>query len=152
MDHEALAKIGLKTLKDGAATRDSYEQLAAWIGRVGREHSASGGGQKLSAAESTLDCVACHETKDRHRGLFGRGCAECHGTSGWAIAEFRHPSPKSTDCAECHLPPPSHLMEHFATVSKRVAMKPDARVEQCFLCHQTTTWNDIKEVGWYKHH
>jgi hypothetical protein len=43
-------------------------------------------------------------------------------------------------------------MEHFAMVSKRVALKPDARVEQCFLCHLTTSWNDIRGVGYYKHH
>jgi hypothetical protein len=33
-----------------------------------------------------------------------------------------------------------------------VARKPHAKVEQCYLCHQTTAWNDIKGVGWYKHH
>ena len=27
-----------------------------------------------------------------------------------------------------------------------------ADVSQCFLCHQTNAWNDIKGVGWYKHH
>jgi hypothetical protein len=37
-------------------------------------------------------------------------------------------------------------------ISMTVAGQPHARVEQCFLCHQTTAWNDIKRVGWYKHH
>lgn len=27
-----------------------------------------------------------------------------------------------------------------------------ARVEQCYLCHQTDARNDIRGVGWYKHH
>jgi hypothetical protein len=43
-------------------------------------------------------------------------------------------------------------MEHFHMVSQRVAGKEHARVEQCYLCHQTTSWNDIRGVGWYKHH
>jgi len=43
-------------------------------------------------------------------------------------------------------------MEHFKMISARVARQPQARVEQCFACHQTTSWNDIKGVGWYKHH
>ncbi len=43
-------------------------------------------------------------------------------------------------------------MGHFQMVSKRVAGQPHADVRQCFLCHQTTAWNDIKGVGWYKHH
>jgi hypothetical protein len=152
MDHEAIARIGLRSLKDDSASRAAYERLATWIGNAGHERLTPSGERRLSAAESALNCVACHDTKDRHRGRFGRDCTECHGTSKWAIAEFRHPSPKSTECSQCHLPPPSHSMEHFTMVSKRVALKPDARVEQCFLCHLTTSRNDIRGVGYYKHH
>jgi hypothetical protein len=43
-------------------------------------------------------------------------------------------------------------MGHFHMVSAKVARRPHARVNQCHLCHQTTSWNDIKGVGWYKHH
>jgi hypothetical protein len=25
-------------------------------------------------------------------------------------------------------------------------------VDQCFECHNTTGWNDIIDVGFYKHH
>ena len=52
-------------------------------------------------------------------------------------------------------------MMHFEMVSKRIA-KPvlpgtntsheGATVNQCYLCHETTSWNDIEGVGWYKHH
>lgn len=27
-----------------------------------------------------------------------------------------------------------------------------ARPNQCYRCHQTTSWNDILGVGYYKHH
>ncbi|ERH41142.1 hypothetical protein N750_17225 [Legionella pneumophila str. Leg01/53] len=37
-------------------------------------------------------------------------------------------------------------------ISKKVAHEHEARVDQCFLCHQTTLWTDIKGVGFYKHH
>jgi hypothetical protein len=43
-------------------------------------------------------------------------------------------------------------MGHFEMVSKTVAGQPHTQVEQCYLCHQTDAWNDIKGVGWYKHH
>jgi len=33
-----------------------------------------------------------------------------------------------------------------------MSAQPHARVDQCLLCHQTTSWNDIRGVGWYKHH
>ena len=102
--------------------------------------------------ELTLDCASCHSTKDRHRGLFGNDCAGCHGTSAWTIPGYVHPSSKSVNCVQCHQGPPSHYMMHFEMVSKVVARKPKATVGQCYACHQTTAWNDIVGVGWYKHH
>jgi hypothetical protein len=106
----------------------------------------------IAPLEATLNCAACHATKDRHFGLFGRDCAQCHATVLWTIREFRHPSPQSTDCAQCHQALPSHYMGHFHMISRKVAGKHHAQVNQCYLCHQTTAWNDIKGVGWYKHH
>ena len=106
----------------------------------------------LSANESMLNCVSCHATKDRHQGNLGTNCVQCHTTNQWTISEFRHPSPRSTNCAQCHLPPPSHNMMHFSMMSASIARQPNAKVNQCYLCHQTTSWNDIKGVGWIKHH
>jgi hypothetical protein len=108
--------------------------------------------RRREVSRGDLDCAACHSRKDHHFGLFGRDCAGCHGTDKWTIPAFRHPPPGSTDCAQCHQAPPSHYMGHFHMVSARVAGKPHARVNQCYQCHQTTSWNDIKGVGWYKHH
>ena len=48
--------------------------------------------------------------------------------------------------------PPSHYMMHFRMVSMTVAHVKKADVHPCFLCHHTTTWNDINGVGFYKHH
>lgn len=106
----------------------------------------------LNAQESGLDCAACHQTKDRHRGLFGADCAACHATTQWTLAEFRHPSAASRECAQCHQAPPSHYMMHFSMVSQRVAGKPHAQVRECYECHRTTAWNDIPGKGFYKHH
>jgi hypothetical protein len=107
---------------------------------------------RIQPEEMTLDCAACHANQDPHRTLFGRDCAACHATSAWHIPEFRHPSAFSMDCAQCHQAPPSHYMEHFHMVSMVVAGIEHADVSQCFLCHKTNAWNDIKGVGWYKHH
>jgi hypothetical protein len=107
---------------------------------------------RIQSEEMALDCAACHANQDPHRTLFGRDCAACHATSAWHIPEFRHPSSLSMDCAQCHQAPPSHYMEHFHMVSMVVAGIEHADVSQCFLCHKTNAWNDIKGVGWYKHH
>ena len=50
---------------------------------------------------------------------------------------------------------------HFEMVDKTVASKAnapgnpccgDVQVNQCYRCHQTNAWNDIKGIGFYKHH
>jgi hypothetical protein len=44
------------------------------------------------------------------------------------------------------------MTEHFNKVCAVVAGQPQAQVNQCYLCHQTTAWNDIKGFGWCKCH
>ena len=145
MDHTALADRGVEKLVAG--DKEAARRLRRWLAE-----GETGPHLGISRKEAALDCAACHGTKDRHQGLFGTDCAQCHRTDKWTIPEFRHPSSQSTECAQCHQAPPSHYMEHFRMVSQRVACQPHADVRQCFICHQTTSWNDIKGVGWYKHH
>lgn len=158
MVHAALARIGLQQLADAEEASREPEggiraELLHWIEEQRKAEHASAGVPSLTPEEVVLRCVTCHANEDRHFRLFGEDCALCHGTAQWTIAEFRHPSPRSLDCAQCHQAPPSHYMEHFRMVSQRVVGKPHAPVNQCHLCHQTTAWNDInKGVGWYKHH
>lgn len=108
-------------------------------------------GTRPGGAQPSLDCASCHSNRDPHRGLFGAQCSACHLVTAWTVAGFRHPPPSSTQCAQCHQPPRSHLMEHFEMVSQRVAGER-ARVEQCFACHTTDSWNNIRRVGFYDHH
>ena len=156
MDHAALAGLGLRPSgrDDGPVPEEERlrKELISWIGR------GDPGGRRpydhpgVTRREAALDCAACHGTKDRHLGYFGNDCAECHGTAAWTIPEFRHPSPSSTECVQCHRAPPCHFMPSFFTACAKLAGKPGARVEQCFSCHQTTSWNDIKGVGICMHH
>ena len=151
MDHLYFASIGLTAAEDNTGNVTN-QRLLAWV----RQHEGAAevvpSHPEVTSREAALDCVACHGTKDRHQGYFGGDCASCHGTAAWSIAAFQHPSPRSVECVQCHQPPPSHYMMHFSMVSRAVAREPDARVDQCFSCHQTTSWNDIQGVGWYKHH
>jgi hypothetical protein len=149
MDHAALANLEFAKLR--TQTTSPEKPTDVWLRRR-LEDDVPGPHAGISRREAALDCKACHDTRDRHRGLFGSDCGLCHRTDKWTIPEFRHPSSQSTECAQCHQAPPSHYMGHFHMVSMRVAGQPHADVRQCFLCHQTTAWNDIKGVGWYKHH
>ncbi len=152
MDHVALAQIGLSRIPHSATRHEKTSaDFVTWLvsGTRGDPPSTT---PRLLREEAQLNCATCHQTKDRHVGLLGNDCARCHATSKWTIPEFRHPSPVSQSCAQCHQAPPSHYMMHFKMVSMTVAHQPNAQVSQCFLCHQTTSWNDIQGVGYYKHH
>lgn len=151
MDHVMLAEVGLDVVRQNA-DNPSNSRLLTWIRQHERGREATPTHPEVTSTEAALDCASCHSAKDRHQGYFGGDCASCHRTSTWTIAQFQHPSPRSVECVQCHQAPPSHNMMHFAMVSRPVAKQPEARVDQCFLCHQTTSWNDIQRAGWYKHH
>lgn len=161
MNHEVLAAIGEVRAAPSALTLSLSERALSTLRRMA--------GTPARRADESLDCFSCHSNRNPHQdgspsgssgaatsgtvgSLFGRDCAACHVTKTWKIAGYKHPSPRSTECAQCHQAPPSHFMMHFEMVSKMVAGQEHARVEQCFLCHQTDAWNSIKGVGWYKHH
>lgn len=155
MDHAALARIAeRKVAREPASTTGTKDgaDVLAWILSQVKKPAANPNNPHITSAEGTLNCAACHSTKDRHRGLLGNDCASCHGTAAWTVAEFKHPPATSQSCAQCHQAPPSHYMMHFKMISMKSAGVEKAEVSQCFLCHQTTSWNDIKGVGWYKHH
>ena len=150
MDHVQLARVGARTLElashadaDSAATLTS---LKTWL-KIQRPDQFDEG-----AARETLNCATCHDRKDPHFKRFGSDCAQCHTFETWAVRGYQHPSSKSKECVQCHLAPPSHFMEHFSMISQKFAHKENARVDQCFECHNTTSWNDIIGVGFYKHH
>ena len=150
MDHVELAKVGARTLVraspsdlDSAATLVSLE---TWLRiRSPKQFDAS-------TAREALNCAGCHDRRDPHMKRFGSDCAQCHVFESWKVSGYQHPSSRSKECVQCHQPPPSHLMGHFSMMSQKIAGKENARVDQCFECHNTTGWNDIVNVGFYKHH
>lgn len=160
MDHAVLVAAG----HAGAAMRDAeaggeglthgVARLRALLGGSGADLTGSTLAPRSLPAEEAdrLDCAGCHTSRDPHRTLFGRDCGSCHSTASWAVSGFRHPSPRSRDCVQCHQAPPSHTMMHFEMMDRTITGQEHASVEQCFLCHQTDAWNNIRGVGWHKHH
>jgi hypothetical protein len=150
MDHVELAKLGARTLvrasrtdADSAATLKSLE---TWLQIQSPDQFDA------STAREALNCAGCHDRRDPHMKRFGGDCAQCHVFESWRISGYQHPSSRSKECVQCHQPPPSHLMGHFSMMSQKIAGKEHARVDQCFECHNTTGWNDIVNVGFFKVH
>ena len=150
MNHEVLARMGVHLIPGAKklANERTHPQMPA-------DHPL------VSPLVAQLDCASCHSTKDKHKGLLGQNCASCHAITQWTIPAFQHPSVRSTDCAQCHQAPPSHYMMHFEMVDTKTAARDNSVgdgccdgvvVNQCYKCHKTTSFNDIKGVGYYKHH
>ena len=151
MDHVELAKVGGRTLARAASRGDAdsaatLRSLETWF-RIRSPDQLD-----AATAREALNCAGCHDRRDPHFERFGSDCAQCHGLDSWTVPAYQHPSPRSMECVQCHKAPPSHLMEHFSMISQKVAGKEHSRVDECFACHNTTSWNDIVDVGFYKHH
>ena len=163
MDHAVLATVGHARAAEAAAGgpqadearfRHALARLAALVTGSGVDLVGGSLAPRPLPTETraTLDCAGCHANRDPHRTLFGRDCQGCHNVDAWTIATFRHPSPRSQDCVQCHQAPPSHYMMHFGMMDRGIAGQGGARVEQCYLCHQTDSFNTIKGVGWFEMH
>tara|TARA_R110001606_G_scaffold330727_1_gene478415 strand:+ start:13263 stop:14057 length:795 start_codon:yes stop_codon:yes gene_type:complete len=155
MDHEALVNIGFAMLPDASVDFDEGSARLSLLQSLlsnGKRTDPLFVHPDASSKEALLSCSGCHSNDDRHFGLFGDDCVQCHSTVQWSLPEFIHPSNRSMDCNQCHEAPPSHYMQHFKMISVTVAGEHNAKVEECYACHQSTSWNDIKRAGWYKHH
>lgn len=153
MDHAVLMRAGRERAQLGSDS--ALERMRRFFADAGAD--LVGGptrpGRSLPPADAgRLVCASCHANQDPHRTLLGGECQTCHSTGTWTVAGFRHPSPRSQDCAQCHQAPPSHYMMHFEMIDRTITGQRHAQVEQCQLCHLTDSWNNIRGVGWYKHH
>ena len=61
-----------------------------------------------------LDCKGCHQKDDKHKGLLGPECKDCHSETGWAKVKFEHKRDtgfalngkhSTAQCAACHKEP-----------------------------------------------
>ena len=143
MDHGALlaGKTGRRLEPAGLNSLAALEDL---LGEAGAALRPSGAALSAKQAEA-LDCAACHAVQDPHR--FGAVCQSCHTTENWAVAGWRHPSPRSTDCVQCHQSPASHDGEHFLSRARRVASRLPAQIEQCYFCHQTNSFSSFRDAA-----
>jgi hypothetical protein len=95
-------------------------------------------------------CVSCHAEPTVHKGRFGTTCSECHSTTTWKGATFKHTFPirhgakrQASTCATCHANTlnykeytcygcHAHTPEKMARKHRRVA-----NLSNCVRCHAT---------------
>ncbi len=77
-------------------------------------------------------------------------CAPCRGRMGGDI-EVDEPAsvmPEHDEAVE----QAERNRVNGEEVDRRDVFDANAKVRECYSCHQNTAWNDIKGVGWYKSH
>jgi len=90
-----------------------------------------------------LLCTQCH--LDRHQGLFGSNCRECHGITSMKIEGFRHPAENRTDCNRCHKGPAFHYDERVWEIILKGMGMTSVNQEDCWQCHITLHWPHLKQ-------
>ena len=94
-----------------------------------------------SLLNEQLLCTQCHF--DRHDGLFGPECRECHGIRSWKVAQYRHPEEDRTDCYRCHRGPHSHYDERFWNIMVKDMGREFLPRKDCWQCHTIYHWRHL---------
>ncbi|MFC1549851.1 hypothetical protein ACFL46_00980 [Candidatus Neomarinimicrobiota bacterium] len=118
---------------------------------------------------SSSDCIQCHQvehdqaSEPQHTGdNIGINCSLCHITDAWQIDNFAHSAlqtnyeltgaHKSVDCSNCHVSYYSgtsqdcwscHQKDYNSTGIQNFDHIGHQLPEDCSLCHETTSWNDL---------
>jgi hypothetical protein len=111
------------------------------------------GATTLAALQTTpTECVACHATKDIHKGRLGTSCGECHSTNDWTSATIDHNLTRfpltgkhvGTLCAFCHV---ERKWTGIGLTCRSCHANVDPHGNQfkgdCAACHVATGWKDI---------
>jgi hypothetical protein len=93
---------------------------------------------KHTILHEDLLCTHCHF--DRHKGLFGSECRECHDIKTWKIPGYRHPEQERRDCVKCHKAPGFHYDERFWPLILKDMTKNDVSAQDCWRCHTIRHW------------
>lgn len=73
-----------------------------------------------------MECVSCHKGLDKHKGVLGKRCDDCHGEERWQDHRFKHENFKERSCADCHKSDDVHKGRYG---------------DKCQECHETRAWN-----------
>ncbi len=97
------------------------------------------------------ECVSCHLGKDKHLGLFGTECKDCHQEKGWSKTRFDHfrdanfrlkHQHKEISCEGCHRTGlPLELPNQCVDCHKVDDAHQGANGDDCSQCHSEINWN-----------
>lgn len=84
VDHSVFLAAGVRRAHSAI---NPGQPSAADVGAL-QHYLAEITGARSTAKSQALDCASCHSYRDRHKGLLGQQCADCHKTETWKVAGF----------------------------------------------------------------
>ncbi len=107
--------------------------------------------QKLNFEKGRTECVSCHLGKDKHQGLFGKECKNCHQEKSWDETKFDHyrdadfrlkGKHKNLTCEGCHREGlPLGLPTACIDCHQADDRHQNSNGEDCAQCHSEKGWN-----------
>jgi hypothetical protein len=101
---------------------------------------------------TSMNCFACHASKDTHSGQFGTDCGSCHNPSAWKNVSFDHnkiafsltDGHTNVQCKACHL---NNVFKGTPKNCYACHAAKDAHAGQfgtdCASCHTPSNWKTV---------
>lgn len=102
-------------------------------------------------ADTKMECLACHQKDDKHKGNFGQLCQNCHDSSNWKARGFDHGKltgyallgkHQPLRCEQCHsksLTVPK-LEQRCVSCHQKADPHQGKLGKQCENCHSESSW------------
>ena len=99
-----------------------------------------------------LDCYACHQEDDTHKGALGQDCAACHTSQAWEEATFDHGQSafpldgahRDVACGDCHQ---DAIFAGTPTDCYACHQEDDIHEgrlgQDCAACHTSQAWEEV---------
>lgn len=107
--------------------------------------------QPFDAVPNT--CVGCHQKEDKHKGILGRQCEQCHTAKSWKEPLFDHGKTafaltgrhQKVDCLKCHTTPQlKETPKVCVTCHKKDDYHKGKLGTDCARCHTAAAWKQLK--------
>jgi len=104
-------------------------------------------------AGTPTTCVGCHASQDKHNGVLGNRCEQCHSATQWANASYNHNAAAfklvgahvGVTCERCHSKaPPASTVTTCVGCHAAKDVHNGSMGSVCETCHKPTAWMDVK--------
>jgi hypothetical protein len=102
--------------------------------------------------ETPQDCYSCHKKDDKHKGVLGKKCGQCHTDKVWKEILFDHDKTRfkltgkhvKVDCLKCHTTPELRATPRDCYGCHKKDDKHEGKLGNgCDRCHSDEDWKAV---------